>query len=166
VSECPDRTKRWINKVIFSQDQDSYWGYECIEDKCERRPRDASNIDRLETIQVCQLMCEEFSTLWPRPSGGYVANKKYPVSVDYGRISFDFPSIESQAEFWATAEERFFKFVESGVPEVSELANGNFSLKISVVTESASLGEFALKYFSDFTVLLRYEIRSLVSQNR
>jgi hypothetical protein len=93
---------------------------------------------------VCQLMCEEFSTLWPRPTGGYAANKKYPVSVDRSGITFDFPSDESHAEYWATAETRFLKFVASGVPDVMELGRGNFSLKISVAIDSENLGEFSV----------------------
>jgi hypothetical protein len=101
----------------------------------------------LETIQVCQLMCEEFSTLWPRPSGGYAANRKYPVSVDLDTITFDFPLVEEQVEFWVTTEKRFFKFLESGVPDLTELGKGNFSLKISIVIESESLGELHANLF-------------------
>jgi hypothetical protein len=129
------------NYLSIRFDQETYWGYECIDNKCVRQVRNESTYDKLNTIQVCHLICEEFSTLWPRPTGAYQANKKFPVSINHQDISFNFPTIETHTEYWDVARTRFLKFINNALPESWEPQSGSFSLEINVAINSQSLGK-------------------------
>lgn len=74
--------------------QSPVWTWQCQEGRCVKQLLEAT--DTYQSVAACKLVCDTYSTLWPRPTGR-VELERVLVPIDYDNINITVVSGEGRA---------------------------------------------------------------------
>ena len=119
------------------------WGYQCVNNKCQKLQITPENRDTAISLPVCRLYCgDDFGTVWPLPTGD-VRKTSNLVHIDPKKISFKYTLNNYDLDrFWKVCETRLKGQSDNKVPNGEQLQDGGKPLTIDLAIESDSIGKF------------------------
>lgn len=121
--------------LIFS----SYWGYQCIDNTCVKTVVTDDNRSQLTDLTACYLLCVDYGTLWPKPTGDIDRQEKL-ISLNINDIVIYHPSHQDQLYYWLNNVNRFDGILRLKASNSSVNSEGlSLIININVVNPSIDL---------------------------
>lgn len=114
-----------------------FWGYNCVDSQCVRVRANESNINTVLSLSPCVLACNEFGTLWPKPTNVTTWNNTL-LRIDRKSVSIQKKTPKEFTSYWEESMNRFNRIIDAKIGD-TELVDGEYSLSISLYVESDSM---------------------------
>lgn len=111
-----------------------FWGYNCIDSQCVRVQANGSNIDTVLSLSPCVLKCNEFGTLWPKPTNVTTWNNTL-LSIDRTNVTIRKITPKDFTSYWEQSMDRFNQIIDAKIGD-TQLVDGEYALSISLYVES------------------------------
>ncbi|GBP55572.1 Chitooligosaccharidolytic beta-N-acetylglucosaminidase [Eumeta japonica] len=128
-----------------AEDVTPVWRWSCENGRCLKYPLNAENLNTALSLEACKMFCNEYGTLWPRPTGE-ISLGSHLAKININSIHVEITKRGKSDDLMNAAAQRFKTLIPLVIPKGTMPKSSGKAVVVYLVNENPDEREFSLHF--------------------